>query len=130
VYLSPPAVAHLTRWKATLGRGRHRHLFPAEAGERMHFTNARLAQSVADADAEWRPHDLRRTVTTRLQALGCPDEVCKRILGHAQESGAFGHYAHHTYETEQRDWLAKLAAGVLPPATASGGAEAAHGSEK
>jgi integrase len=114
VYLAPAAVEHLTRWKRTLGRGRHRHLFPAEAGESAHFTNARLAQSVADSGAGWRPHDLRRTVTTRLQALGCSDEVGKRILGHAPEAGAFGHYAHHTYEKEQREWLAKLAAEVLP----------------
>jgi integrase len=114
VFLSPPTIEHLSQWKRTLGRGRHRYLFPAEAGESAHFTNARLSQSVADSGAGWRPHDLRRTVTTRLQALGCPDEVGKRILGHTPEAGAFGHYAHHAYENEQRAWLAKLAADVLP----------------
>jgi integrase len=114
VYLSPAAVEHLTRWKRALGRGRHRYVFPTESGKSGFFNNRRFSQTVADSGVEWRPHDLRRTVTTRLQALGCPDEVGKRILGHAQEAGAFGHYAHHTYEAEQREWLAKLAAEVLP----------------
>ena len=113
VYLSPPAVAHLERWKRTLGRGRHRYVFPAEAGGTAYLNNRRFSQTVAESGVAWRPHDLRRTVTTRLQELGCPDEVGKRILGHAQEAGAFGHYAHHTYEKEQREWLAKLAADVL-----------------
>ena len=114
VYLSPTAVEHLTQWKRTLGRGRHRYVFPAEAGKIDFFSNRRFSQTVAESGVAWRPHDLRRTVTTRLQALGCPDEVGKRILGHAQEAGAFGHYAHHTYEAEQRQWLAKLAEEVLP----------------
>jgi integrase len=113
VYLSPAAVGHLENWKGTLGRGRHRYVFPAAAGKTGHFNNRRFSQTVADARVAWRPHDLRRTATTRLQELGCPDEIAKRILGHAQEAGAFGHYAHHTYEKEQREWLAKLAAAVM-----------------
>lgn len=114
VYLSAPLVARLTALRKSLGRGRHRYLFPAAERKGGHLTGDYLAKSVGSSDVKWCPHDLRRTVTTRLQALGCPDEVGKRILGHAQEAGAFGHYAHHAYEKEQRDWLAKLAAELLP----------------
>ena len=33
----------------------------------------------------WRTHDLRRTATTMMRKLGVPQDVCSRILNHAQK---------------------------------------------
>jgi len=52
----------------------------------------------------WTPHDLRRTVRTKLAALGCPDEVAEAVIGHKQE-GIKGVYNLHQYDRERRHWL-------------------------
>lgn len=55
----------------------------------------------------WSPHDLRRTSRTMLARIGCPEEVAEAIMGHMKE-GVVGIYNLHTYDTEKREWLAKL----------------------
>lgn len=52
----------------------------------------------------WAPHDLRRTVRTRLSALGCPDAVAESVLGHISTDP----YARHDYRAERLHWMALL----------------------
>lgn len=56
----------------------------------------------------WAPHDLRRTVKTTLASLGCPEEVSEAVLGH-MPAGIIGVYNRHSYDTERRVWLTRLA---------------------
>lgn len=58
--------------------------------------------------ANWRLHDLRRTVATGLQRLGVRLEVTETVLGHVagSRSGVVGVYQRHKYENEAREALA------------------------
>lgn len=51
------------------------------------------------------PHDLRRTVRTRLAELGVSDIVAERLLGHKLQ-GMLGIYNRHSYDVEKRQALA------------------------
>lgn len=57
------------------------------------------------------PHDLRRTLRTRLAELGVTDIVAERVLGHKLQ-GVLGIYNRHSYDSEKRQalmlWEAKL----------------------
>ena len=67
----------------------------------------------------WAPHDLRRTVRTKLAALGCPDAVAESVLGHMQP----GVYNRHHYDDERRHWLTLLDAHwvkITTPAVSAG----------
>lgn len=59
--------------------------------------------------ASWAPHDLRRTVRTKLSALGCNKDVAEAVIGH-MPAGIAGVYDRHTYDKERRQWLTRLAA--------------------
>ena len=50
------------------------------------------------------PHDLRRTLRTRLAELGVSDVVAERVLGHKLQ-GVLGIYNRHSYDTEKRQAL-------------------------
>ncbi|MBP7766834.1 MAG: tyrosine-type recombinase/integrase [Syntrophaceae bacterium] len=50
------------------------------------------------------PHDLRRTLRTRLAALGVSDIVAERVLGHKLQ-GILAIYNRHDYATEKRQAL-------------------------
>jgi integrase len=52
----------------------------------------------------WTPHDLRRTVRTRLSRLQCPNEVAEAVLGHTR-GGVEGIYNLYKYDAECRKWL-------------------------
>ena len=54
--------------------------------------------------ADWRLHDLRRTVATGLQRLGMRLEVTEAVLGHTSGSrgGIVGVYQRHDYADERR----------------------------
>lgn len=51
------------------------------------------------------PHDLRRTLRTRLAELGVSDIIAERVLGHKLQ-GVLGIYNRHSYDTEKRQALA------------------------
>ena len=51
------------------------------------------------------PHDLRRTLRTRLAELGISDIVAERVLGHKLQ-GVLGIYNRHGYDVEKRQALA------------------------
>ena len=57
------------------------------------------------------PHDLRRTVRTRLAEIGIDDVVAERVLGHKLQ-GIMAVYNRHGYDTEKRlaldKWAKKL----------------------
>ena len=52
------------------------------------------------------PHDLRRTVRTRLAEVGVSDMVAERLLGHKLQ-GVMGIYNRHSYDEEKRQALAR-----------------------
>jgi len=52
------------------------------------------------------PHDLRRTLRTRLAEAGVSDIVAERLLGHKLQ-GVLGIYNRHTYEKERSEALGK-----------------------
>ena len=56
------------------------------------------------------PHDLRRTVGTRLAELRVPKEVRDGVLNHAARDVGSKHYNLHDYADEKREALASWAA--------------------
>ena len=63
---------------------------------------ARLDEACGVAD--WRIHDLRRTVATGLQRLGFNLQTIEAVLGHTSgsRSGVVGVYQRHSFDTEKR----------------------------
>jgi integrase len=97
----------------------------------LHKKDLKLRRDAADAAgddpdaveplAEWRLHDLRRTVATGMQRLGVRIEVTEAVLGHVSGSrrGIVGVYQRHDYAEEKRaaliawaDHVAKITGGT------------------
>ena len=76
----------VSRQALTRAIGRHW----AEIGIETHFT----------------PHDLRRTLRTKLAELGVSDIVAERVLGHKLQ-GMMAVYNQHSYDIEKRQALLK-----------------------
>ncbi len=57
-------------------------------------------------DAPFTPHDLRRTVRTRLAEIGISDVIAERVLGHKLQ-GLLAVYNQHSYDAEKRQALAR-----------------------
>jgi integrase len=74
--------------RPALGKAIHRHHKEMEIKER--FT----------------PHDLRRTVRTRLAEIGIPDVIAERVLGHKLQ-GLFAVYNQHSYDNEKRQAITR-----------------------
>ncbi len=55
-------------------------------------------------DAKWTPHDLRRTMRTRLAEIGVSDIIAERVLGHKLQ-GMMAVYNQHPYDEEKRQAL-------------------------
>jgi integrase len=68
------------------------------------------------------PHDLRRTVSTRLARMGIAKEIRDRALNHitSLRDPESRHYNLHEFQSEKRDafsrWAAELE-GIIKPAT-------------
>jgi len=60
----------------------------------------------------WTLHDLRRTAKTLMTRAGVRPDLSERVLGHVI-GGVEGTYDRHSYETEKRDALEKLAGIIL-----------------
>jgi len=76
-------------------------LFPAR-GSRGYFSgwsNSKRAFDKRCGVKDWCPHDFRRTMGTRMQALGVPVEIVDRCLGHEQQ-GVRRIYLRHRYLAE------------------------------
>jgi integrase len=52
------------------------------------------------------PHDLRRTLRTRLAEIGISDVIAERVLGHKLQ-GVLGIYNRHSYDAEKHQALAR-----------------------
>jgi len=80
-------------------------LFPAARGA-GHMTGYGLQQAVARLFGPQHPtvHDIRRTVGTRLSALGFNRLVIDKVLNH-KDASVGGIYDRHTYDREKRQAL-------------------------
>jgi integrase len=76
-----------------------------------------------DAARTWRadrpsPHDLRRTVETRMAELRIPKEIRDRVLNHIPSDVGSKHYNLHDYADEKREaleaWAVALDAIINP----------------
>jgi hypothetical protein len=89
------------------------HLFPAYPNRGNlcpHIRGFSWAKSRMDdflGIENWRFHDIRRTVATRIQGLGYRIEVTEDILGHVtgSRSGIVGAYQLHKFKQEKREAL-------------------------
>jgi integrase len=75
-------------------------------------------QNGGDAGKTWRherpsPHDLRRTVRTRLSSLGIAERVCDALMNHVRGDVGNKHYNVHDYADEKREALGRWAAAVV-----------------
>jgi integrase len=122
--MTPPGENHLFPTRAVKRRGgaiRSNSLTQA-----MSYFAERLEGDDA-ASVSWRaelptPHDLRRTLTTRLAAMGIPREVREAVLNHKSDSTESKHYNKYEFEPEKRAaltrWSLAVSATVAPaPAT-------------
>lgn len=91
--------------------GEKAHVFASShKGGDASITVRSLARSVSrhrqemGIETPFVPHDLRRTVRTRLAEIGIEDVVAEKVLGH-QLQGILKVYNRHSYDTEKRTAL-------------------------
>ena len=96
VPLSAPALDVLSRRHATR-RPDDPQVFPRFYHQRK---DLRVLARIHDGAYRW--HDLRRTVATRLAALGVSEGTISRVLGHALLSVTATVYNQHQYDDEKR----------------------------
>jgi integrase len=78
----------------------------------VHGLVEKAESGYADAIRTWRaeppsPHDLRRTLGTRLAELRIPKEIRDRILNHNPNDVGSRHYDLHDYIEEKREALTR-----------------------
>jgi integrase len=71
-----------------------------------------------DCGVDFRHHDLRRTLATKLAGMGTPIIVIERILGHSYGGRVFQTYQRHSYLDEMREALLKYESHILSIARA------------
>lgn len=75
---------------------------------RKRLKGRRNDDSLLLSGGQWTPHDLRRTGSTIMQALGVDESIRERCLNHAV-GGKIGRiYGRHSYEQEKREAWQKL----------------------
>ena len=97
--------------------------------EAMAYFGERVVQVTPanQATRTWRldsptPHDLRRTVETRLAELRIPKEIRDRCLNHISSDVGSKHYNRHDYADEKRDAFNRWAEAVTSIIDGSSGA--------
>jgi integrase len=82
-------------------------VFPGRAGAFNGFSKAKTTLDEDSGVADWRLHDLRRTMATGLQKLGVRLEVTEAVLNHVSGSraGIVGIYQRHDWAEEKRTAL-------------------------
>jgi integrase len=65
-----------------------------------HRSSAAIQSRVKRSGARWKPHDLRRTFSTRLAGLGTPIHVIEKMLNHSL-GGVMAIYNRHEYGDER-----------------------------
>lgn len=71
-----------------------------------HWSEIEISEGKKAFQEGFTPHDLRRTLRTRLAELGVSDVVAERVLGHKLQ-GIMGVYNRHAYDEEKRQALMK-----------------------
>lgn len=105
------------------------YVFRSSHKENEPITRHALSRAVArhwsemeGIEAAFTPHDLRRTLRTRLAELGVTDIIAERVLGHRLQ-GIMAVYNQYPYDAEKRDalmrWERRLQE-MIGPATDSG----------
>ena len=89
-------------------------VFPGLRGSFNGFSKSKTALDARAGVANWRLHDLRRTMATGLQRLGVRLEVTEAILNHVSGSraGIVGIYQRHDWAKEKEAALGAWAAHV------------------
>ncbi len=86
------------------------YVFQSSYKDKSPITRPCLTRAVTRHAAEigiaepFTPHDLRRTLRTRLAGLGVTDIVAEKVLGHKLQ-GIMAVYNQHSYDTEKRQAL-------------------------
>jgi integrase len=86
------------------------HVFASSHSEGSPLTVRALSNAIRRHQSEmgitehFTPHDLRRTLRTRLAELGTSDIVAEKILGHKLQ-GVLAIYNRHSYDQEKRNAL-------------------------
>ena len=111
---SKNAKAHLVHisdpvWATIQNRPRHSRFVLATSGGK-NFQSFKLAKTNLDqlsGVADWRLHDLRRTMVTGMAGLGVPPHVADKILNHQSGtiSGVAAVYQKHQFLAERKDAL-------------------------
>jgi integrase len=83
-------------------------LLPSPEDENKPMEARALNRAITRKDLGWSPHDVRRTVRTRLSALGVPAVIAERVIGHELPE-LIAVYDVHAYEAEKRAALNKWA---------------------
>ena len=63
--------------------------------------DATITKAEGEAMANWRPHDIRRTMRTNLSKLGIASDIGERVMGHVI-GGVRGVYDRHSFNDEKR----------------------------
>jgi integrase len=111
-------IVPLSEPSQTLLRGVHKVsglVFPGLRGPFNGWSKAKASLDGKSAVADWRLHDLRRTMATGLQRLGVRLEVTEQVLGHVSgtRAGIVGVYQRHDFALEKRAALQAWGAHVL-----------------
>jgi integrase len=108
VPLSEPAKTIL----ANFPRANREHIFGRDDGgfQGRSAAKAKLDERIAAggrAIENWTPHDLRRSVATRMAELGVPPHIIEAVLNHVSghKGGVAGIYNRATYDKEKREAL-------------------------
>ena len=81
------------------------------SGDRLfasEYNTDTVSRWVRNRLSDWIPfttHDLRRTVSTTLQKIGCPREIRRRITNHEPPKTIDQHYDHDDQIEQQLYWL-------------------------
>jgi integrase len=104
VPLSAPAQDVLRALQETTGS--ISWVFPSPWRRGTHFINIRKSaiRLRTFSEVDFVPHDLRRTVASRLTSLGFPRLTVSKVLNHA-EVGVTRVYDRHSYDAEKREAL-------------------------
>jgi integrase len=78
----------------------YRLLGRTRGGALSGFSKIKSAVDVASGVSGWRFHDLRRTVRTKLSALGISSDIAERALNHVPSGTLIKVYDQHPYEAE------------------------------
>lgn len=95
--------------QAKIYSGESQYVFRSSYNEGQPLTVKAMCRAVSRHRPEmniehFTPHDLRRTLRTRLAEIGVSDVVAEKILGHKLQ-GVLGIYNRHSYDVKKRQAL-------------------------